>query len=426
MVTPTAVGLTPVPLVLDNGVRVLAVRTHVTPAVTINIALEAGSIHDPEAEPGVAFLLSRVIDRGTIERSADEISEDLDLRGVSLRVVVTRHALNLSCDCLVEDFAAILGLLADIIQNPTLPETEITTRRGEVLTAIQQDDDNPAVTAVEGLMGLLYGADHPFGRRTKGSTAALRQIDRAALQQFHQSRYHPKGLSVVVVGDVDPSEALDAVSGAFGGWNAVAPPSRLLASPAVATERQRVVVPMLNKSQADIAYGFTTIRRADPQYYAYWLMCNIFGQYGMGGRLGSSIRERQGMAYYAFCGFEAGLIEGPMIVRAGVNAANVDKAVASIDTEVSTLASDGVTDDELDNSKRYLTGSLPRTLETNAGVAAFLQNVQQFELGLDYDRQLPTLIDDVTRDQVNLAAQKTLNPRRAAVVVAGPYEGDIA
>ena len=60
-----------------------------------------------------------------------------------------------------------------------------------------------------------------------------------------------------------------------------------------------------------------------------------------------------------------------MIVRAGVNAANVDKAVASIDTEVSTLANDGVTGDELDNSKRYLTGSLPRTLETNTGVAAF-------------------------------------------------------
>ena len=426
MVIPAAAGLAPVSLILSNGVRALAVRTHVAPAVTINVALEAGSIHDPEAHPGVAFLLSRIIDRGTTERSAEEISEDLDLRGVSLRLFVTRHALNLSCECLVEDFEAVLRLLADIIRNPTLPETEITTRRGEVLTAIQQDDDNPAVSAVERLMGLLYGADHPFGRRTKGSTTALGQIDRTALQQFHRTRYHPKGLSVVVVGDVDPSEAADAVSGSFGGWEAEPPPKHPLASPPAATKRQRIVVPMMTKSQADIAYGFTTIVRADPQYYAYWLMCNIFGQYGMGGRLGSSIRERQGMAYYAFCGFEAGLIEGPMIVRAGVNAANVDKAVSSIDTEVSTLANDGVTDDELDNSKRYLTGSLPRTLETNAGVAAFLQNVQQFDLGLDYDRRLPTLIDGVTRDEVHVAAEQTLDPRRAALVVAGPYEGDLA
>ena len=423
MATPAAVGLAPVPIVLPNGVRALAVRTSLTPAVTINLALGAGSMHDPEATPGAAFLLSRVIDRGTTERSAEAISEDLDSRGVSLRVAVTRHALNVSCDCLVEDFEAIVGLLADIIRNPTLPEAEIETRRGEVLTAIQQDDDNPAVTAVERLMTLLYGASHPFGRRTKGSTASVEQIDRPVLTQLHLTRYVPAGLSVVVVGDVEPSEAIDALSQAFGDWQKerVAEPS--LASPPMATQRQRLVVPMMNKSQADIAYGFTTIVRGDPAYYAYWLMCNIFGQYGMGGRLGSSIRERQGMAYYAFCGFEAGLIEGPLIVRAGVGAANVDKAVASIDTEVTALASEGVTGDELDNSKRYLTGSLPRTLETNAGIAAFLQNVQQFDLGLDYDRRLPTLIDDVTRDAVNDAARRTLDAGRAAVVVAGPYEG---
>ena len=84
---------------------------------------------------------------------------------------------------------------------------------------------------------------------------------------------------------------------------------------------------MMNKSQSDIGYGFTTVARADPAYYAHWLMSNIFGQYGMGGRLGQSIRERQGMAYYAFCVFEAGVIAGPLIVRAGVSGDNVDKAV---------------------------------------------------------------------------------------------------
>ena len=129
------------------------------------------------------------------------------------------------------------------------------------------------------------------------------------------------------------------------------------------------------------------------------------------------------MAYYAFCGFEAGLIEGPLIVRAGVSAANVEKAVESIDTEATALANEGVTGNELDNSKCYLTGSLPRTLETNAGIAAFLQNVQQFDLGLDYDRRLPTLIAGVSRDAVSDAARRTLDAGRAAVVVAGPYEG---
>ena len=417
-------GLDPAAIVLPNGVRVLAVRTRTTPAMTINITLDAGSMHDPEATPGLAFLLSRVIDRGTDARSVESISEDLDLRGVSLRVAVTRHVLSLSCDCLVEDFGAILSLLADVIRHPSLLEPEIETRKGEVLTAIRQDEDSPAVVALERLMMLLYGSEHPFGRRAKGSPASIETIDRDLLLLFHQGRVFPGGLSVVIAGDVETEKAIESVSGAFGDWRGEPGASIALGPPHAAAQRQRVITPMMNKSQADIAYGFTTVTRDDPAYYAYWLMANILGQYGMGGRLGHTIRERQGMAYYAFCGFEAGRIAGPLIVRAGVSAANVDRALASIDSEVSALAADGVTDDELADSKRYLIGSLPRTLETNAGIAGFLQNVQQFDLGLDHDQRLPAQIERVSRDDVNAAARTTLDVDRAAVAVAGPYEGD--
>jgi zinc protease len=180
---------------------------------------------------------------------------------------------------------------------------------------------------------------------------------------------------------------------------------------------------MMNKSQADIAYGFTTIPRSHPAYHAFWLMNNVFGQYGMGGRLGHRIREEQGMAYYAFSSFEAHTLPGPLIVRAGVSGANVDRAVASIDAEVANLAAEGVTEQELSESKRYLVGSLPRTLETNAGIATFLQAVEQFDLGLDYDVRLPGLIDAVTRDEASLAARRTLDPKRASLVIAGPYQG---
>ena len=91
---------------------------------------------------------------------------------------------------------------------------------------------------------------------------------------------------------------------------------------------------MMNKAQADIAYGFTTIVRSDPSYYAYTLMNNALGQYGIGGRLGDNIRESQGMAYYVFSSFDANVVEGPLFVRAGVNPNNVERAIAAIDTEI--------------------------------------------------------------------------------------------
>ena len=128
------------------------------------------------------------------------------------------------------------------------------------------------------------------------------------------------------------------------------------------------------------------------------------------------------MAYYAGSLFEAGHIAGPLLVRAGVNADNVDRAIASIDTEVAGMARDGVTDEELTSAKRYLIGSIPRSLETNEGIAQFLQTAEQFDLGLDYDSRLPGLVQSVTADDVAEAARRTLVTEQAAIVIAGPYE----
>src|SRR5439155_18266043 len=116
----------------------------------------------------------------------------------------------------------------------------------------------------------------------------------------------------------------------------------------------------------------------------------------LGGRLGDSIRERQGMAYHVSGTFDANMAAGPLVIRAGVNAANVDRAIASIDEEVTNLRRNGVTPKELAESRQYLIGSLPRSLETNAGIAQFLQAGEFFDLGLDYDVRLPDLLRAVT------------------------------
>ena len=96
------------------------------------------------------------------------IAEELDSRGITLTVTVTRHLFSLVCTCLAEDFEPVLALLGDIVMSPSLPEAELATRKGEVITAIRQDDDNPAVRASEALMALLYPDGHPYGRPDEG------------------------------------------------------------------------------------------------------------------------------------------------------------------------------------------------------------------------------------------------------------------
>jgi zinc protease len=422
MVTSIQAGLAPRRVALANGAVVIAKETHKTPAVALHVAVRAGSIIDPTGLPGAAFLLSRVIDRGTTTRTADRIAEELDSRGISLAVTVNRHQISASCTCLAEDFDDVLTIVADILIAPSVPDGELATRKGEVITAIRQDQDNPAIRAVESLMSVLYGAGHPYGRPQKGTIESVEALAAARLRDLHRERFAPGELTAVVVGDVDAARAIDSAERVFGGWHAAPPRPVDVPGPGRAASRRRLIVPMMNKAQADIAYGFVSISRADPAYYATWLMNNALGQYAMGGRLGDNIRERQGMAYYVSSILDANVIPGPLLVRAGVSAANVDRAIAAIDYELTQIRTEGLTAKELNESRRFLIGAMPRALETNAGIAGFLQAAEFFGLGLDYDVRLPSLLAAVTLDEANAAARRVLDPDRAAVVVAGPYQ----
>ncbi len=405
---------------LDNGAVVIVQETTSTPAVAINATFLAGSLYEPAHLTGLAYLTGRVIDRGTEHRSADVIAEELDERGISLHVGTTRHTMTLSCTCLAEDFSEVLAIVMDVARRPAFPDRELAKRRAEAITAVRQDEDNPAVLAVVGLCELLYGADHPYGRRAKGTSASLERIDREALVSFHSRYVRPAVLTLAVVGDVAAQDAIDRTAAELDGWTGAPAGSIVVPPPLVPQVRRMRTIAMPGKSQTDIAYGFTTISRFDPRYHAYWMMNNVLGQFGLGGRLADNIRERQGMAYYAFSTFDPTFADGPLVVRAGVDPKNVDRALEAIDTEVRQLGADGPTPVEVAETREFLIGSIPRLLETNYSIATFLQTCEQFGLGLDYDRHLPGLLGAVTVDEIRSAASEVLCPERAAVVVAGP------
>jgi zinc protease len=422
-------GLSPKRVVLDNGITVIVKSNPTTPAVSLLVGVRTGAYHDPADREGTAALCARVLDRGTVTRSADAIADDLDGRGASLSVVAGRHQIALAATCLAEDFAPVLALVADVARHPRFADGEIETRRDVLITSIRQEEDSPASVAADAFAHALYGT-HPYGRRVRGTVAGVSSVRRQDLVRFHQKSFEPGAIAVVVVGDVDTDGAIAAVSDLLADWTPAAKsgekPVVVVPDPAPVTDRRLIAVPMMNKAQADIVYGFTGIRRSDPDYTAITVMNNALGQYAIGGRLGDSIRERQGMAYYVYSALEASIGPGPLSIRAGVAAANVERTIGSIDTELAAVIDKGFTDQEVDESKSYMIGSLPRQLETNAAIATFLLSVELFGLGLDYDERLPGLLGAVTKEAVNAAARRLLDAKRATIAVAGPWQAPAA
>jgi zinc protease len=415
-----AAGLSPRRAVLDNGAVVLAQANHSSPVVAINATFAAGSVNDPARLPGVAYLVRRTIDRGTEKWSGSEIAEMLDDRGVSLWISAARHSFSIACMCLSEDFEAILDVMAAVARTPVFPADEIDRRRLQAITSLREAQDDPSAVAIDLLHEDLYGAGHPYGRPVKGTIEGLEGAGRHDLVEFHARHLLPGRLRLAVAGDLPPQRAIDEAARVFGDWRGGAAPADLVLPPPRRGHRSLRYHDMPGKVQTDIGYGFTAIRRLDPRYYAFWIMNNVLGQFGLGGRLADNIRERQGMAYYAYSTLEAMVGEGPLVVRAGVDPANIDRAIDAIDAEVRALGTLGPTVEEVEDSRASLIGSIPRTLETNEGIAEFLLHAELFGLGLDYDRRLAGLLQSVTLDQVREAAAEVLDPDRAAVTVAGP------
>src|SRR5438552_938856 len=162
--------------------------------------------------------------------------------------------------------------------------------------------------------------------------------------------------------------------------------------------------------------------RADPAYYEMMMANLILGQLGMMGRLGDRVRERQGMAYYAFSDLRAGLLAGPWVVRAGVNPANEGAAVEGILGEIRRFQDDGPEDAELADARDFLIGSQGVRLETNPGMAQMLADMELFGLGLDYLERYPQLIRGIAREAVITAARRF--PRDSyCLAIAGPEPG---
>ena len=418
-------ALNPKRVVLPNGITVIAKANHTSPTVSLLVAARTGAFSDPPDREGTAALCARVMDRGTSKRTADVIADDLDGRGASLSVIAGRHQMALAATCLADDFEAVLSLVADVARHPAFADHEIATRKETLITSIRQEEDNPATVAGDAFARALYG-DHPYARKVRGSVAAIEAIRRQDLVRFHQRGFDPATMIIVVVGDVVDELAVAAITKLFGDWpaSAHAGPAAIgvnVPDPVMPVARQLVSVPMMNKAQADVVYGFIGVARNDRDYIAISVMNNALGQYAIGGKLGDSIRERQGMAYYVYSSLDATFGPGPFSIRAGVSAANVERTIASIDAELAAVMKDGFTAQEIDESKSYMIGSLPRQLETNAAIASFLLNVETFGLGLDYDEKLPGLIAGVTREAANAAAMRLLAPDKATIAVAGPW-----
>lgn len=405
-------------VILTNGMTVLVRENHSAPVVVIDGYIPVGAVHEPAGKAGLSSFVASMLTRGSAHYDFDRFNETIESIGASLGAGSSDHMTSFNATSLAEDFPTMIEVLADVLQRPQFPAVHVERVRQQKLVRLQERTQDTNQMAGLRFYETIYG-DHPYGRSTSGYIETVAQIQPDDLAAFHANYYTPQGAILVVVGDVQTQAVLDLIHTHFGEWQGSAPNKSVPPFPAVKSG-QRINHAIPGKVQADIALGVRAIPRHHPDFYAVRVANNILGQFGMMGRLGERVREEQGLAYYSYSAIDADLHNGVWFAQAGVNPANVQQAIDSILVEFDRLASAPVTAEELSDSQAYMTGVLPLTLETNAGVASTLLTMEWFDLGLDYLERYKGLIYNVTAADVQRVAAQYLRPEQCTIVVAGP------
>lgn len=407
--------------VLPNGIIVLAQPRPGDQAIDGAIEIKAGHATTGDTTPGLASLTGTMLNRGTSHRSFDEYNEEVDGLGAILGVSTSRTAMEIGWHSLAEDFDHVLEITADIILNPTFPEDELEKVRKQALTGLREQEQDTGAMAAKALRELMYPEGHPYRIPTSGDIPSVEAITRQDLVDYHARHLGPTATTIALVGGVASLEAaVTSLERVFGSWSKQIPepPEVSPVDPPPATVREAITV--RGRSQADISIGYPTIPRSHPDYYALQVANLILGQLGLMGRLGTHVRDEQGLAYYAYSNIAGGEANSVWGSRAGVDPGNIGRAMEGIERELRTIRQDPVSDEELADAKSYLIGSLPLGLESLGGVTDLLLTLERYQLGLDYLDRYPEIISVLTKDDLLRAAVMHIDPDRLAIGIAGP------
>lgn len=406
-----------------NGITVLVRCNPFSPSVVISGYLPAGSQFDPPDKLGLAHLTSLGLMRGSARRTFQQIFDDLETAGASLGFSASVHNVSFGGRSLVEDLPLLLDLLSQALIQPTFPEDQINRLRAQHLTslAIRAQDTSEMASLV---FDETLFAGHPYALPEEGYAHTIQNISRDDLQCFHRQVYTPRGMVIAVVGAVSPPEIIAQILQRLADWQPkVETAYRVFPTVQPPPEPIRRHITIGGKTQTDLVLGTLGPRRGDPDFFAAALGNNILGQLGMMGRIGEIVREQNGLAYYAAANLVASYAAGSWEVSAGVDPSNLEAVINLVQAEIRRFTREPVSREEMEDSKANLVGRLPLALQSNAGVAGALINIERFQLGLDYYRRYPALIQRVTREEVFNTARRFLGQEKMVIISAGP-DGD--
>lgn len=402
---------------LPNGLRAMAIRKTGVPLFELRLitpVARARSTGDGARER----MLSETLLSGTATRSSVEIAGEVQDLGGSLGCNLDADELVMSGSGLATNLRPFLALVADVLTGATYPDEEVNLHRDRIQQEIAIVSGQPGLIAETAYRRRLYGT-HAYAN-VLPAPESVGKVTPAALRKLHEERILPRGSALIVVGDIRPEKVLDDIENAFGAWSddgeagRLPKPKKLAPGPIQLVDRPGSV-------QTTIRIGGFAIPRSHPDYPALALTNTILGGY-FSSRLIANLREDKGYTYGAGSSIAQQLSASHVTVQTDVAVDVTAAALLEARYELARICTTLVKDDELVAARRYMQGTMAIATQTQAGLASYLLAVTSFGLGIEYLRDLPAALEQVTAERIREIATKYLAPSKLVTVLVGDSE----
>ena len=400
--------------VLPNGLTVLVREDAAAGVVAMSLQVRAGSRFESPTTTGITNFLHRVMLRGTSKRTAVQLATSYEDIGGTLDAGGEVESAEVRGQALARHWETLLGLIAEVALDATLPADEIEKERRLLLGQIKARADAPFSLTFDTMLRDLYGS-HPYASQSLGRRETIERFTRDDLFAHYRAIYRPEHMVLAVSGEVARDRVVRAAERLFGRVvRTTATPPAAPAAPAAKGDRRVITLPA---QQAQIFVGYLVPGLTDPLYPAVRVLGATLGG-GMAGRLFVELRDRRGLAYST--GVVTPFRTGPafFVAYLGTAPASAAAAEAGVLSELERARATPAIGDELARAKAYIRGQLSMDRRTNARQAWYLAFFEVVGVGWDFPDRFGRAVEAVTAADVARAAERYLT--RPTVVVLQP------
>ena len=399
-----------------RGIKSWLVEDHANPIITVDFAFHGGVALDPRGKEGLANLVSSLLDEGAGTLDSKAFQTQLEDFSISLSFNAERDNISGSLRTLTRNYLRAFHLLKLALTKPRFDREAVERIRNQILMGLKSDEEIPDRVASRVLFKTLF-PNHPYGRPLRGTVETVPTISIEDMKMLVGKRFARDNLVLSVVGDIKPLTLETAIDDVFGNLRDKATPWKL--EEVRPNSLRKAVVIEKRIPQSVIRFAQEGVKRDDPDFYSAYVMNYVWGGGGFASRLYQEVRERRGLAYSAFSYLlpfkAAGLILG------GTGSVNmrVAETLKVLRGEWRHMSERGLSEEELENAKHYLTGSYPIRFSSSRKIASLLTGVQLEHLGIDYVKKRNGIINKVSLEDTNRVAKRILDVDKLTLVVVG-------